>query len=56
MKNPSKAAAIEVIKEWPDQDDFICRNVRQFMNGGEPDDNSIQLAQYWSACKRIANN
>ena len=45
--------AKKTIKEWYDQDDFVCRNVNYYMYGGEPTDNSIELAQYWNKCKAI---
>ncbi len=55
MKTPTKEEAIKVIKEWPDQDDFVCRNVQYSMYGGEPTDNSIELASYWGKCHSIIN-
>ena len=46
--------AIATIVEYPDKDDFICWNVTHSMYGGEPTDNSIELAAYWDKCKAIA--
>jgi hypothetical protein len=48
--------ALDIITEFPDQDDFVCRNIRQFINyDGEADDNSIELAHYWESCKILVN-
>jgi hypothetical protein len=51
----SKEEAFKTISEWPDIDDFICQNVTHSMYGGEPTDNSIELAEYWEKCKTIVN-
>lgn len=55
MKTPhiTYDEALKVFREFPDQDDFVCQNVQHYLYGGEPMDNSIELAQYWSRCKRI---
>ena len=53
MKDPTIEEACAVLIEWPDQDDFVCRNVQYYMYGGDPTDNSIELAQYWNKCKKI---
>lgn len=53
MKDPTIEEACAVLIEWPDQDDFVCWNVQHSMYGGEPTDNSIELAQYWRKCKEI---
>ena len=45
--------AVATIIEWPDKDDFICWNVRHYMVGGDPTDNSIELADYWERCYKI---
>lgn len=43
--------AIGVIKEWGvDCDNFVAHNYRQFLIGGEPTDNSIDLSEYFSKC------
>ena len=55
MKTPTKEQAEKIIIEFPDQDDFVCRNVKYFISGGEPDDNSIELAAYWSKCKKLVS-
>ena len=50
MKEPTIEEARKTIAEWPDQDDFVCHHVQYYMYGGEPSDNSIELAQYWDKC------
>ena len=40
--------AIDFIEENPSEDAFVSDNVRHFMNYGEADDNSIQLANEWN--------
>ena len=46
--------AERVINEWPDQDEYVNANYRMFLDrGGEANDNSCELAYYWSDCKRI---
>ena len=45
--------ATALIKEWPDEDEFISRNYRMFMRDGEADDDSIELSNYWTRCKQI---
>ena len=39
--------AIEFIKEWPYEDDFVSHAYSQTMYGGEPSDNSRECAIYW---------
>ena len=53
MREPTVDEACATIIEYPDQDDFVCWNVQYCMYGGEPTDNSIELASYWSKCKAI---
>ena len=56
MKKPTLKEAKDIIKEYPNPDDFVCRNVSYFMTGGESDDNSIELEQYWFECNRLSKN
>jgi hypothetical protein len=51
--NPNLEEAKSTIDEWPNQDDFVCQHVQHSMYGGEPTDNSIELAQYWNKCKSM---
>lgn len=53
MENPTIEEACATLIEWPNQDDFVCWNVVHSMYGGEPTDNSIELAQYWSKCNLL---
>ena len=39
--------AINFLYENPDQDKYINSNIEHFMNGDEPDDNSMQLYSEW---------
>ena len=48
--------AIDFIEENPDQDAFVSEHVRHFMNYGEADDNSIDLASYWHKQLSMVNN
>lgn len=50
MKTPKLQEAINTLKEFPNVDDFVARKAQPFMNGGEPDDNSLELAAYWNSC------
>ena len=45
--------AIKTIINYPDNEDFICWKVQYYMYGGEPTDNSFELAQYWDICKSM---
>ena len=53
--------ARKTIKEYPTEDSYISQNIQRFMNwetvNGElaeyPDDNSIQLADFWNECYRL---
>ena len=53
MINPTVEEACATLIKWPDQDDFVCWNVQHSMSGGEPTDNSIELASYWNKCKKL---
>ena len=53
MRTPTLEEAQEIISEWPDQDEFVNMNFTQFLTYGEYDDNSIELSQYWSECKKL---
>lgn len=49
----SDEEAIETIEDYPYQDDFINRHLRQWLQNGEYCDNSIELASLWTYCKSI---
>ena len=49
--------AIGVINEWGvDCDNFVAHNYRQYMNGGNPSDDSMEKAQYFMECLRLVCN
>ena len=50
---PTIEDAIKTLIDYPDKDDFVCWNVKHYMYGGEPTDNSIELAQYWEECRKL---
>ena len=57
MKPKTIEEAQGVINENPYQDDFVCRNYVMFLGrDGEPDDNSIELAAYWTECNEMIKN
>lgn len=46
--------AIKVIEEWGiNEDDFIAHKVKYSLTGGEPNDNSIELGEYFEKCLKI---
>jgi len=58
MKEESKKVSIEeaisVIGEWGvDCDNFVACNHRQFLVGGDPTDNSIELSEYFLKCLKL---
>ena len=47
--------AIYIIKEWGvDCDNYVAQNYKQYLVGGEPTDNSIQLSEYFLKCLKTA--
>lgn len=54
MDKSALKEAYEIIDEWgTNEDDFIAQNFRQFMSGDVPDDNSIELHQFYRAQLQI---
>ena len=48
MNNAIVNEAYETISEWGiSEDSYIAHNFRQFMVGGDPDDNSCQLSEFY---------
>lgn len=47
--------AKELIKEYPDVNDFISKHLIHFMVHGECDDNSISLADFYYKCEETLN-
>lgn len=41
-----------VIDEFPEEDDYVQANYQQFLRNGEPDDNTIEMCNYWNLCKK----
>jgi len=53
-KEISDNEAVKVIEEWGvDCDNFVAHKCKQFMTGGEPNDNSIELGDYFLGCLRV---
>lgn len=53
-KDISIKEAIKVITEYGiNEDDFIAINVRYSISNGDPDDNSIELSEYFEECLKI---
>lgn len=44
---------IKELEEYPEVDHFISANFRQFLNHGEYDDNSMDLAYHYNMLKEI---
>ncbi len=51
----SKEEASEFLKENPIQEKYMIKNLRRFMNGEMPDDNSVELYSEWDEMYRIAH-
>lgn len=57
MKEITFEEAKKVIEEWGvDTDNYSAVNLKHFMNGGEPDDNSIETHNYHQKCLKIVVN
>ena len=53
----STSVAIKTIKEWGvDCDNFVAQNFKQTFIGGEANDNSISLSEYFLECLKIVTN
>lgn len=52
-KNITLEEALKLMDAYPDEDDFICENIQRSLVGGEYNDNSIELSDYWRECKSI---
>jgi len=53
-KKISTEEAVNIIKEWGvDCDNFVAMNCKQSMVSGDPNDNSIELSEYFSECLKI---
>lgn len=49
--------AVEVIKEWGvDCDNFVAMNFKNRMVGGDVDDNSMELSEYFQDCLKIVTD
>ena len=44
-----------IIEKYPSEDEYILAHLSRFMNHGEADDNSIELADYWQKCYGFLN-
>lgn len=54
MEKPSTEEAIKTIKEWGvDCDNFIANNYVQYLQDGDPYDNSHECADYFLECLKI---
>lgn len=56
MTTKEQQEAIEFILENPDQNDYVNTNFKNFMSGGNPDDNSIELDRYWAEQFKIVHD
>ena len=54
---PEMKEAYDTISEWGiNEDGYIMANFKNFMSGGNPDDNSIQLSEFYQTqLKYIVN-
>lgn len=47
--------AQEVIKEFPDQDEYVQAHYQQYLVQGEHSDNTCETHYYWRQCKDIVD-
>ena len=51
-----KREAVMFIKKNPNKEKYISENFRQFMNGEEPDDNSVELCEEWEEMESLSKH
>lgn len=55
--DPELAEAMQIIEDYPEQEDYVDCNLRQFADAyGEYTDNGWVLASYWRSCKSVVDS
>jgi len=54
MSEPTLQEAFEIIAKYPTEVDYVMGHIKYFLNSNnDPDDNSIELAEYWQECNKV---
>ncbi len=51
-----KQEAVKFIKKNPNKEKYISENFRQFMNGEELDDNSVEFCEEWEEMESLSKH